>query len=422
MHEPCPSPAWSAWVGPEMDALLAEVGRSPFHAQRCLASPGGGPPRLEDFPPLDKAPWLEASPPYATEALTAPLEEGSVFRTGGTSGTPCYALFTAQEVEATAEALAEAYRMGGLRPGDRVANCFAAGALYASFVFVDRALARCGVVSFPFAASADPEAVAQAAEAWGIEVLVGFPSWLRRVGEAMKARGLRLKRVMFGGEPMGQADRAFWASLGAEVSSAGYAAVDAGLVAAACPSSPPTDHHVLTPHAWVELLDEGTLEAVKGSGPGLIVATNLIRRLHPVLRFVVGDRGAWLPGPCPCGDPRPKFRLLGRAGESLRLGIATLTAEELSQAIAPWVGDAPWQATRWREEGRDRLRLGLELEQQTPGLAARLAEALLAAKPDMAKAIAAGALHPPEILLGRPGSLPRDPRTGKLRRMVDATD
>lgn len=410
---------WGPAVDAALDAVVGAAQAAPFHAERLGAWSPGGRASLAALPTLDKAAWLAASPPYAWGALSQPLAGGSVFRTGGTSGQPCYSLFTQAEVASTSEALAEAYRIGGLRPGDRVANLFAAGALYASFVFVEQALARCGALSFPFATAADPEGVAQAAEAWGIEVLVGFPSWLRRVGEAMARRGLRLRLVMFGGEPMGEADRAFWAELGATVASAGYAAVDAGLVAAACPASPPSEHHVLVPHAWVEILDEASLTPVAPGGTGLLVATNLLRTLQPVLRFVVGDRAQWLEGPCPCGRSSPKFRLLGRAGESLRLGIATLTADEVVAAIAPLVGDAPWQALREREGGRDRLRLGVELAGAPAELASRLEAALLAAKPDMAKAIAAEALHPLAVRVVSPSSLPRDPRTGKLRRMVD---
>lgn len=414
--------AWGSAVDQALDALLGAAQAAPFHAARLAQWHPGGRASLALVPTLDKAAWLAESPPYAYGALAGPLEAASVFRTGGTSGQPCYALFAPAEVEATAEALAEAYRVGGLRPGDKVANCFAAGALYASFVFVDRALNRCGAINFPFAASADPESVAQAAEAWGIEVLVGFPSWLRLVGAAMQRRGLRLRLVMFGGEPMGSADRDFWASMGAKVASAGYAAVDAGLVAAACPESPATDHHVLVPHAWVELLDEESMAPVPPGGTGLLVATNLLRGLHPVLRFVVGDRAQWLEGPCPCGRTTPKFRLLGRAGESLRVGIATITADEVVGAIAPLVGDAPWRAVRRRFEGRDQLSLGVEVVSPEAGLQEALEGALLRAKPDMAKAILAGALLPFQLAVLPPSALPRDPRTGKLRRMVDEAD
>lgn len=47
--------------------------------------------------------------------------------------------------------------------------------------------------------------------------------------------------------------------------------------------------------------------------PGEVVATGLLRRLQPMIRFRLGDGAAWDPDPCPCGRPFPVLReVLGR--------------------------------------------------------------------------------------------------------------
>ncbi len=76
--------------------------------------------------------------------------------------------------------------------------------------------------------------------------------------------------------------------------------------------------HINAEHVWVELLrDDGT-----PCGPGedgRIVVTEFVNRGMPMIRYEVGDYGAWAAEPCPCGRSWPLLaRVTGRTADFLR--------------------------------------------------------------------------------------------------------
>lgn len=419
-----------AALGAAVDAKLRAVvaaarAGSPFHAARLAGIEVAGRADLALVPILGKDAWVAASPPRSEAALTRALGGAYVFRSGGSTGDPKFSIFAAEEFQASMAYFRRTYVAAGLRSGDRVANLFAAGGLYASFVFVNRLLEELGCLNFPYTAAAPAEAVADGAARFAIDTLVGFPSWLLQVAPALAARGVRIRKIFFAGEHLHAEDRAaLVGQLGCEiVASAGYGAVDSGLMGYQCPAMTGGEHHVLADHAWLEVVHPETLAPVPAGEEGLLVATNLDRVLHPVIRYRVGDLARMVPGPCPCGRTTPRFELLGRGDDALRLGYATVTRAEVLAAFAgePGVTSAV-QLVKRREDGREALLVRVEVpEPAASDLAGRLLARLLDAKPDVAKLAAAGSLARPEIEVLPPGAIPRVPVTGKFRGTIDET-
>ncbi len=223
-----------------------------------------------------------------------------------------------------------------------------------------------------------------------------------------------MPRIFYAGEHLHPDDRARLASwLGAEtIASAGYAGVDSGLIGHQCVATTGgAVHHVLADHTYVEIEADGQL-----------VVTNLDRRLHPVIRYRVGDRARWVDGACPCGRTTPRFELLGRGDDALRIGYATVTRAEVAAALAaePAVG-AALQLAKRRAGAMEQLVVRLEAGDPDAGLAARVRAAVLAAKPDLAKLIAGGSVADLAVEVLAPGGIPRLPVTGKFRGTLDET-
>jgi phenylacetate-coenzyme A ligase PaaK-like adenylate-forming protein len=411
VSERAPEAVW----GPLADAKLASlvalaIEKSPFHRDRLV--PVASRAELAKLPVLDKDAWMAASPPHSSAALTRRLGNAYVFRTGGSTGDPKFSVFATAEFRAFVKYFKRTYHAAGLRPSDRVANLFACGSLYASFIFVNRMLEATGCLNFPFTTATEPAAVARHVKLFGINTLVGFPSWLLQVADALEAEGVGVEKIFYAGEHLYPDERQHLARrLGARViASAGYAAVDAGMVGYQCEAAgASTVHHLLADHAHLEILHPETLQP---ADEGLVVVTNLDRRLQPVIRYNLGDMARHVPGGCACGRTAPRFELLHRGDDSLRIGFATLTYTEVQHALSGLVGAI--QLERTREARKDRLTIRVEGASIEPN---QVLDALQRAKPDLAKLLASGYLHPLHVEVV--AQIPRLPVSGKLKRVID---
>ncbi|MBI5596378.1 MAG: hypothetical protein HY928_09855 [Elusimicrobia bacterium] len=398
-------PAAAAADGRKALASLTAQARaeSPFYRRR-LARPTAT---------TDKGDLLRHSPPASSALLTRAGEgEGRlVLASGGSTGAPKFSLYTQREFEETCRWLAFSLRQAGLGPGDTVANLFVAGNLWSSFLAVSEAAKALGVTHLPIAGTSDPAFALDALRRFKADAVIGLPSSLAALAERPEARGLTVRKVFYGGEHATEGVcRLLRLRLGARlIRSAGYASVDAGLIGFQCPRCPGSVHHAAEGLQKVEIVG------------GEVVATNLVRRLMPVIRYRTGDRGRWVGAPCPCGHPSPLFELLGRVDDRVNVGGAHLDAGDAARAVASVAGLSPFFQLRIDAAGgKDTLLLRAERRSGArAGLEERLAAALLGHSEELRDAVARGWLRAPAVEILPPGGLPRLPRTGKVRRVVD---
>jgi phenylacetate-coenzyme A ligase PaaK-like adenylate-forming protein len=399
---------------------------SPFYREWLNGVEVGGRADMGKVPILNKDSFMAASPPHGEGTLTRPVTGAYVFRSGGSTGEPKFSLFADEEFREYVRLFIRSYHAVGLRPGDKVGNLFACGSLYASFIFVNRMLEEMGTLNFPFTAAAPADGVARHVKLFGINALVGFPSWILQVAEALVAEGLTIEKVFYAGEHLYDEERRYLREqLGVKViGSAGYGAVDTGLMGYQCDHAQGGEHHVLGDHTYLELVHPETLEPVGPGEEGLILVTNMDRRLQPVIRYNIGDLGRWVPGTCPCGRTAPRFELLRRGDDVLRIGYANVTYDEVSGAFAgiPELTSTV-QMIKEREERRDKLMFRIEVRDlaaiDQAEMADRLTAALSAAKPDVGKLLATQYIHPLSFEFLPMGAIPRLPVTGKFKRTLD---
>lgn len=396
---------------------------SPFY--RELYAGLGDSPLLTDLPVIDHQRFWTANNLADNRVLTGPLSDGLVFKSGGTTGAPKVSVYTHAEWATFTAAFGRSLVAAGLRPGDRVANLFYAGELYASFSFLSQSLdhAAPDILELPFSGRMPIPAMATACADFAVTVLCGLPTTLLALAEHVVTMGLSLpgvRLILFGGELFFSDQQPVVAAAfpNAVVRSAGCASVDAGLIGGSTGDADTRVHRVVSPETLVEILDEATDEPIDEAGrPGRIVLTNLTRRLLPILRYPAGDRAEWI-------DPAAGvFRLLGRSAEGARVGPVTVRLDELGQVVAAADDTgriSGMQVVVRRRGGRDELVLRLVADDPgSDSLSGAIAEQLDLACPIFGQQRAADAIHPLAVEWIHACDLVVDPRTGKQVRLLD---
>ncbi|NLI80001.1 MAG: AMP-binding protein [Candidatus Riflebacteria bacterium] len=401
--------------------LVRGIRPSPYYA-RVLAGRPTDPLDFTALPLLDRETFYAHSPPRSTDILTGPMQDAYVYASGGTTGDPKFTLYSNREYRAATDVLGFIYRTAGIGPGDVVGNLFIAGFLWTSFNVAGRALENIGCLNLPIGGATDFPQMLKYLEIFHATAIVGLPSIIVKLAEEVQARQspVRIRKILYGGEHMRPQTADFLRrTLGAEwVRSAGYACVDTGPIGFQCPHLVGAVHHVLEDYQFVEILHPQDQRPCSTGTIGEIVATNLDRVLMPVVRYRTGDLGRWVgQAECPCGFRGRTFELLGRCDDLLVIGGINLLPPDVAAGLARLPGVSPnFQVVARLEDRHDLLVLRLEAEAPLPR--EQVLAALREGSYKIAEALDSNWLRI-EIDWVGPGQIPRHPRTGKIKTVVD---
>jgi phenylacetate-CoA ligase len=150
------------------------------------------------------------------------------------------------------------------------------------------------------------------------DTVYGLPSALLEAGHELRSRGshLRVRRIFTSGELLRPAVRqAIAEAFGAPVYDV-YGSSETKEIAWECPAG---GMHINADVVRVEVLDEADRPVPRGV-EGNLVATLLVNRAMPLLRYRIGDRGSLLADRCACGHPFPLLGVVtGRRADMLVL-------------------------------------------------------------------------------------------------------
>lgn len=407
-----------------LDLIRLAREHAPFYEQLYRGLPATA--SLADLPIIDSAAYWAAHREDRRNVLTGPLVDGAVLNSGGTTGMPKFSYFNDQEWDDTIALSARAFSGTGLQDGDRVANLFAVGDLYSSFLLATESMkaATPRLLQFPLAYSMNFAGVAAAVRGFGINVLAGFPTHLLRVIDYLDrdyAGALDVRRILFAGEMFSPEQEAFLRTrfVGISIRSVGYATIDAGLIGYADDTCALPEHRVFDGSTIVEIVEEETGESIDAAKqPGRLIFTSLTRRLMPMLRYPTGDRGEWTE---PAGTPNRRFALLGRNEESVKVATYSLALEQVRGLLEPFREEleiAGFQLLLTREELKDRLTLRLVGGGSEEG-SARILAAFAKRQPELMETVEAGIMHPVLVEWAPKEEMIVNPRTGKLQMIVD---
>ncbi|WP_018691814.1 phenylacetate--CoA ligase family protein [Algicola sagamiensis] len=388
-----------------------------------------------DFQSIAELPVVESNSFWqanssSTNTLLTGHPTGVVFKSGGTTGVPKVSYYTQQEWDSFCQAFGHGLVRGGLVDGERIANLFYAGDLYASFLFIHHSIEQSTVqpLQFPIAGSVGPESTIKTLCDFGIETLVGLPTSVMALVNAIQmgtveASQLNLKKILFGGEPFFESQRKTLRDFIPEIhiQSIGYASVDAGLLGFATPDCD-INEHVAFDESILEILDEETLEPItQVNCPGKVYITNLTRKLMPIIRYPAGDRAMWTTSPL---SKKPRFQLLGRSDEAARVGPVTVYTSDIQKLLEEFQSQyaiTDFQLLVQREEDKDFLTLRLvSLKgQETHGGTQAIQDAFYTFRPLYLDFVREDQLGPLQVEWITAEALICNSRTGKQLKVID---
>ncbi|MDX7987327.1 phenylacetate--CoA ligase family protein [Xenorhabdus sp. 12] len=376
---------------------------------------------LEDLPLVEPGHyWAHSSELQTWPVLTAPLEGGHVYKTGGSTSDGRLSVFSQQEWKAFIGSFGQGIAHQ-LKQGDRVANLFFAGDLYTSFIFIHGALSNVPfpILEFPFTCKVEDELLVNNIRHHNINVLAGVPVQLIRFAHYLKDTGQTLpmvETILYGGESLFDSQSAIIQQVfpHARLGSIGCASVDAGLIGFADTECRQGEHRVFDNDTIIEILDEVTHEPITTQGrKGLLVVTNLQRQLMPIIRYPTGDLACWSES----DQAGRKFALQGRAnlGYRIRVGTLSLFPDDLASQLTQHSELLAWQLELSQQAGKDKIRL-LVASQQTVDLD-KIRHTVLTAFPNLGKECMVQNML--EIFQTNIDGMYTHPRSGKLQRVVD---
>lgn len=402
--------------------------RVAFYRGRLSRCDLRAPHPLAEVPVLRPGDLRRLLPPKNDGLLAVKGGGYNVFQSGGTTGFPKTTLFSHQELDALDLPNCRGFHACGLTDADRVANLFAVGGLYMTFLHIHRALQQYGCQNFPFSNHTPVDFIHGVARLFKLNAVAGIASVALnalRGMERLGLKGIRIEKLYYGGEHLYEADKEeIRRKFGVRVIAApGYGTVDSWYIGYQCLACPTGIFHAHDDQSYIEIVDEDKGAHARPGEVGMLYATAFPRRLTPIVRYRVGDRARWLGERCSCGRTTPLFELLGRGDDVLRVGFDSVDYGSVQEAVGrvrELLGAV--QIEKQRECGRDRLIVRVETEAaraRRAGLSRALERELLAGRPTLRKAVAEGTIWPLRVELLSTGSIPHNLRTGKLVRVID---
>lgn len=250
-----------------------------------------------------------------------PHPPGYIFSSGGTTGTPKFVHYSYEEFDFVTEMIATNFKAQGLRAGMTVANLFVAGNLWSSFIAVEKALEKIGVIQLPIGGLCAPESIVMYLQKFKPQVVVGIPSLLINIAEL--SSDLKVEKVFYAGEALSITRREFLKKTWdvKYFGSAGYASVDAGIIGYQCEHCDIGVHHLFSDQVEMQIINE---EAVVTSG---------YRTSLEIKNYRTGDRVEWVEGNCLCGRGEKRFKLMGRIDNTIQIWSSRLLFGEIEKSI-----------------------------------------------------------------------------------------
>lgn len=381
---------------------------------------------LSDLPVIKSEDFWKANTIENNSVLTDSHNNGILFKSGGTTGSPKFSFFSLEEWETFTAAFGEGMRRGGLIPGEKIANLFYAGDLYASFLFIFNSIEKsnASVVQYPLSGGAEFSHIVETINSFKITTWTGVPTSIMKLTEfAQKDKLYSPDKILFGGESLYQDQIEFIQSVfpKTHIQSVGYASVDGGLLGFVDSTCRLQEHRVFSDHTIMEILDEDTLKPILDAGvPGKLFLTNLTRKLMPIIRYPVGDNAVWIDPPTTL--KYRKFKILGRSEEGARVGPATIFYDDTAKLLQHFHHEIQIKGFQLRLvhfSGRDQLIFRVAAESPSSAMATTIEKYIYAQRELIKSLVTDQLIHPIKLEFVSMSELVTNARTGKLKHIID---
>ncbi|KAL7914428.1 AMP-dependent synthetase/ligase [Trichoderma velutinum] len=363
--------------------------------------------------------------------LTAPVIDGGIFTSGGTTGAPKAVHVTHDELRRGCKMLASAMsHRSGVIPGDRVANLTWAGNLYGAFPLQLLSLVEMSTphVQLPITGGIKPESIAVSMQIFKATVIMSNIFTVVRVADYLIEKGETLpslRLILYTGESFYEDLRSVFARAfpNARVGPLMYVSVDGGVIGLPIkPPSSPEDatkpiYQANVPTVVLELLDDDGNVIRENGKRGHVHLTDLVRRLQPVVRYPTGDLAEWT------DYDNSLFHLVGRGTVALKVGRLFLSMMLLRSVVGKTLGDTAintFQVVTRRTNTRTQVTFRIAHFPEDKGDAKkRLEQNLIAMSPTWGEYLESNYVWPLEVEWVDLKDLIFNDRTGKLKEIIE---
>jgi phenylacetate-CoA ligase len=317
---------------------------------------------------------IEAHPPFGDFMGIAPGGPNPmplVLQTsGGTTGLPRPMLYSPADREVMAILGARRYAMYGMRPGDMVLVAFSLGLSNGGFANREILWKYMGAVPVMTGGGATTPTRRQIeiCKAWGINVVLAFPSYLRHM--ALVARdemGIDVRdfKIRMIGSHIGVEDRKTIEDLWGAPCYDSYGTHENGTLATECKFQ--NGMHINEDCFVLEIVDPETSKVVAEGERGSIHITSLFRNSAPLIRFNINDVSSYMPEgeACPCGCTfRRLTKIYGRNDNMIKVRGVNVFTEAIGVSVAAdkrTNGEFFCVVERVGESGREELTVKVEV-------------------------------------------------------------
>ena len=329
---------------------IARAWEVPFYQRRWRAAglePGDirGIGDLTKIPPytvLDIRDSIARSPPFGDFMGVSPADGRRIplviQTSGGTTGLPRPMLYAPQDREVMAILGARRLTMHGVRPGDLVQVTRSLGLANGGFHVREALWKYTGAVPVMTGSGnvTPTRRQIEIARAWGVNVIVGFPAYLRHMAIVARdelkidPRSLGIRSL---DSNLGMEDRGAIEELWGAPCHDFYGAHESGMIAADCAYR--NGMHVQEDAFIVEILDPETGKPMPQGEKGNICVTSLYKYSAPLVRYNINDVSAIMPGACECGSTLARLeRIFGRSDNMVKLRGVNVFPEAIGALIA----------------------------------------------------------------------------------------
>ena len=380
---------------------------------------------LSDLPLINQDDFWKNCDKHGGSVATMPHTNGQIFKSGGTTGDPKYSLYTAEEWQTMCECSGAVLAKGGLRNGDKIANLFYAGGLYASFLYTYSMLyfAPAKTLVYNLSGNISIEEMVTTILEHQVNCIAGLPSMITKIVAYITEHnltGFAVDTIYFAGETLYMDQRekiskAFEKEI--EFRSVFYASNDGGPIGYFTKDCGFNEHRTLSDLTLIEIIDPDTGEVItEPNRPGIIYITSLFKTLIPLIRYPAGDMGEYTEDE---NVPDRKFRILGRSNVAARAGYVSLYPQDIANVLNKiGVDYFSYQIISEHSE-KDYFLFKIAVTDPEKCDTEKFLDELYKQRPLITDAMNDDTLNPPVVQWCKTTDLEYNPRTGKLKVVID---
>jgi len=284
---------------------------------------------------------IERAPPFGDFMGISPADGARmplVLQTsGGTTGLPRPMLYAPRDRETMAILGGRRFALHGVRPGDRILMTYSLGLGNGGMAPREAVWRYTGAIPVMTGSGASTPTRRQIeiAKAWGVNVILGFPSYLRHLAIVAKEEmgidphSLGIRTL---GSHLGQEDRQRIEELWNAPCHDAYGTHESGMMAAECGER--AGMHIQEDAVILEIADTETGNVLPEGEKGAVYITTLYRWGAPQIRFNINDISRIVPEPCPCGGTLRRLdRIFGRNDTMVKLRGVNVFPEAVGAVV-----------------------------------------------------------------------------------------